>query len=37
MAVKLHHCSLTWARVPGHPCAGVRKALDEAGKLSEPR
>lgn len=31
MAVKLHHCSLTWARVPGHPCANVRKALDEAG------
>lgn len=31
MTVKLHHCSLTWARMPGHPCANVRKALDEAG------
>lgn len=31
MAIKLHHCSLTWARMPGHPCANVRKALDEAG------
>ena len=31
MAIKLHHCSLTWARVPGHPCATVRKALDQAG------
>lgn len=31
MAVKLHHCSLTWVRMPGHPCANVRKALDEAG------
>ena len=31
MAVKLHHCTLTFARVPGHPCAGVRTALDEAG------
>ena len=31
MAIKLHHCSLTWARVPGHPCANVRKALDQAG------
>jgi glutathione S-transferase len=31
MAVKLHHCTLTWARVPGHPCASVRKALDKAG------
>jgi glutathione S-transferase len=31
MAVKLHHCSLTFMKVPGHPCASVRKALDEAG------
>ena len=31
MAVTLHHCSLTFARVPGHPCANVRKALDQAG------
>lgn len=31
MAIKLHHCTLTWMRVPGHPCANVRKALDQAG------
>ena len=31
MAVKLHHCSLTFMKVPGHPCAEVRKALDAAG------
>ena len=31
MAIKLHHCSLTWAKVPVHPCSNVRKALDEAG------
>ncbi len=31
MAIKLHHCALTWARVPGHPCAAVRSALDDAG------
>ena len=30
MAIKLHHCALTWARVPGHPCAAVRSALDDA-------
>jgi DNA-binding transcriptional LysR family regulator len=30
MAIRLHHCSLTWARVPGHPCASVRGALDHA-------
>ena len=29
--ITLHHCSFTWARVPGHPCANVRKALDAAG------
>jgi len=29
--VKLHHCPFTWAKVPGHPCYAVRKALDEAG------
>ena len=31
MAIKLHHCTFTWARVPGHPCANVRSALDKAG------
>ena len=31
MAIRLHHCALTWARVPGHPCANVRSALDKAG------
>ncbi len=30
MAIRLHHCSFTWARVPGHPCANVRSALDHA-------
>jgi glutathione S-transferase len=30
MAIRLHHCSMTWARVPGHPCASVRGALDHA-------
>jgi glutathione S-transferase len=30
MAVRLHHCSLTWARIPGHPCGNVRSALDAA-------
>jgi glutathione S-transferase len=30
MAIRLHHCSFTWARVPGHPCANVRGALDKA-------
>ncbi|HZV75187.1 MAG TPA: glutathione S-transferase N-terminal domain-containing protein [Conexibacter sp.] len=30
MAVKLHRCSVMWARGP-HPCWRVQKALDEAG------
>ena len=30
MPIRLHHCSFTWARVPGHPCARVRGALDHA-------
>lgn len=29
--VTLHHCSCTWLRVPGHPCATVRSALDDRG------
>jgi hypothetical protein len=31
MAVKLHRCKNTWAKVGGHPCWRVQKALDEAG------
>lgn len=30
MAVKLHRCSVMWARGP-HPCWKVQHALDEAG------
>jgi hypothetical protein len=30
MAVKLHRCSVMWAKGP-HPCWRVQKALDEAG------
>ncbi len=31
MAVKLHRCSLMWAKMDAHPCARVQKALDEQG------
>jgi len=31
MAVKLHRCSATWAKLGGHPCWRAQKALDEAG------
>ena len=31
MAVKLHRCSNTWAKLGGHPCWKVQKALDEQG------
>jgi glutathione S-transferase len=31
MAVKLHRCSGTWAKIEGHPCHRVQKALDEMG------
>jgi glutathione S-transferase len=31
MAVKLHRCSLMWAKMGSHPCWRVQKALDEAG------
>jgi glutathione S-transferase len=31
MAIKLHRCSALWAKVGGHPCWRVQKALDEAG------
>ena len=31
MTVRLHRCSNVWAKVSGHPCWKVQKALDEAG------
>jgi glutathione S-transferase len=31
MAVKLHRCSVGWAKFGGHPCWKVQKALDEQG------
>lgn len=31
MAVKLHTCSLSWVKLPGHACWRVQKALDEQG------
>ena len=31
MAVKLHRCSVTWAKLDAHPCWKVQKALDEQG------
>jgi len=31
MAIKLHRCSATWAKVGAHPCHRVQKALDERG------
>jgi glutathione S-transferase len=31
MAVKLHRCSVMWAKFGGHPCWRVQKALDEEG------
>ena len=31
MAVKLHRCSLMWAKIGAHPCWKVQKALDEQG------
>jgi glutathione S-transferase len=34
MAVKLHRCSVMWAKGP-HPCWKVQKALDEAGVTYE--
>jgi glutaredoxin len=29
MAIILHRCAATWAKVGGHPCWRVQKALDE--------
>jgi glutathione S-transferase len=31
MAVKLHRCSVMWAKMGSHPCWRVQKALDEQG------
>jgi glutathione S-transferase len=31
MAIKLHRCSATWAKMSAHPCWRVQKALDEQG------
>ena len=31
MTIKLHRCPNTWAKLSGHPCWRVQKALDEAG------
>jgi glutathione S-transferase len=31
MAVKLHRCSAMFAKIDGHPCWKVQKALDEQG------
>jgi glutathione S-transferase len=31
MTVRLHRCSVTFAKFDGHPCWKVQKALDEAG------
>jgi len=31
MSVRLHRCPNEWAKISGHPCWKVQKALDEAG------
>lgn len=31
MAVKLHRCPSMWAKIGGHPCWKVQKALDDQG------
>ena len=31
MALKLHHCPVTFLKIGVHPCWRVQKALDEAG------
>ena len=31
MTVRLHRCPNTWAKLPGHPCWKVQKALEDAG------
>jgi glutaredoxin len=31
MAIKLHRCPSTWAKLGSHPCWKVQKALDDQG------
>ena len=31
MAIRLHRCPNVWAKLSGHPCWKVQKALDDAG------
>ena len=31
MPLKLHRCPATWAKMSGHPCWRVQKALDDSG------
>jgi glutathione S-transferase len=31
VAVKLHRCPATWAKMSGHPCWRVQSALDDMG------
>jgi glutaredoxin len=31
VAIKLHRCPSTWAKLGGHPCWRVQKALDDQG------
>jgi glutathione S-transferase len=31
VTIKLHRCPSTWAKLSGHPCWKVQKALDEQG------
>jgi glutathione S-transferase len=31
MSIKLHRCRSEWAKMGGHPCWKVQKALDDAG------
>jgi glutaredoxin len=31
MPLKLHRCPATWAKMSGHPCWRVQKALDDMG------
>jgi hypothetical protein len=31
MTIKLHRCPNEWAKISGHPCWKVQKALDDQG------
>jgi glutaredoxin len=31
VAIKLHRCPNMWAKIPGHPCWRVQKALNDQG------